>query len=63
MGEPFRLLPGPEAVAREVRQAMADEIMRTLAALLPPENRGVYADFADHPRRHVVPLKPPDVPN
>ena len=62
VGEPFRLQPGTGAVTREVRQAMADEIMRTLAALLPPENRGVYADFAEYPRRHLAPVEPPPSP-
>jgi len=55
VGEPFHLRAGPQAVTREVRQAMADEIMHVLAALLPPENRGAYADFAEHPPRYVVP--------
>jgi len=56
VGEPFRLQAGTEAVTREVRQAMADEIMRVLAALLPPQNRGLYSDFAERPQRFVVPL-------
>jgi 1-acyl-sn-glycerol-3-phosphate acyltransferase len=56
VGDPFRLRAGTEGATREVRQAMADEIMCVLAALLPPENRGVYADIAEHPPRYVVPL-------
>jgi len=56
VGEPFHLKAGTNGTVRDVRQAMADEIMRVLAALLPPENRGVYADFAEHPARYVVPL-------
>jgi 1-acyl-sn-glycerol-3-phosphate acyltransferase len=55
VGEPFRLRTGIGPVTREVRQAMADEIMRVLAGLLPPQNRGVYADFAAHPLRYVMP--------
>jgi 1-acyl-sn-glycerol-3-phosphate acyltransferase len=55
VGEPFLLRAPNGNVTREMRQAMADEIMRVLAALLPPENRGVYADFAAHPPRCVLP--------
>ena len=55
VGEPFRLRTGIGPVTREVRQAMADEIMCVLAGLLPPQNRGVYADFAAHPLRYVTP--------
>jgi 1-acyl-sn-glycerol-3-phosphate acyltransferase len=55
VGEPFHLQAGTESITRDVRQAMADEIMRVLAALLPSENRGVYADFAVHSPRYVVP--------
>lgn len=62
VGEPFRLQPGTGAVTRDMRQGMGDEIMRMLAALLPPANRGAYANFADHPRRHVVPLETPPSP-
>jgi 1-acyl-sn-glycerol-3-phosphate acyltransferase len=54
VGEPFRLETHGKRVTREVRQAMADEIMRTLARLLPPPNRGVYADTGV-PACYVVP--------
>jgi 1-acyl-sn-glycerol-3-phosphate acyltransferase len=57
VGEPFTLQAGTEPVTRRVRQAMADEIMRVLAALLPAENRGVYADAAAHSLRYVVPQR------
>jgi 1-acyl-sn-glycerol-3-phosphate acyltransferase len=56
VGEPFRLEAQRERASREVRQAMADEIMCALARLLPPANRGVYADCAGYPPRYVVPL-------
>jgi 1-acyl-sn-glycerol-3-phosphate acyltransferase len=56
VGEPFRLQAGTGAVTREVRQAMADEIMAVLAALLPSENRGTYADAAGRPHRYLAPL-------
>jgi 1-acyl-sn-glycerol-3-phosphate acyltransferase len=55
VGEPFRLDAHDATVTKDVRQAMADEIMRRLAALLPPASRGVYADL-EAPQRYVVPL-------
>ena len=45
LGKPFCLQAGNVKVRREVRQAMADEIMYQIAALLPPEYRGEYADM------------------
>lgn len=45
VGQPFQLRADGR-VSREVRQQMIDEIMYQLAALLPPYNRGHYADLA-----------------
>ncbi len=45
VGEPFRLEAGGVRLTRAVRQHMADEIMYQLAALLPPQYRGCYADL------------------
>jgi 1-acyl-sn-glycerol-3-phosphate acyltransferase len=45
VGSPFRLEAGGGRVTREMRQAMTDEIMYQLAALLPPAYRGYYADL------------------
>jgi cytidylate kinase len=46
IGKPFRLPPGVAegAARREARQANADVVMNQIAALLPPEYQGVYAD-------------------
>jgi 1-acyl-sn-glycerol-3-phosphate acyltransferase len=41
-GGPFSLPPSNGKMAREQRQEMMDGIMRKVAALLPPEYRGVY---------------------
>jgi 1-acyl-sn-glycerol-3-phosphate acyltransferase len=47
IGEPFRLPPLPKQGREAALQADTIEIMCRIAALLPPEYRGVYAD---HPR-------------
>jgi 1-acyl-sn-glycerol-3-phosphate acyltransferase len=47
VGEPFHLPPLDRGDREEVLQADTDEIMCRIAALLPAEARGVYAD---HPR-------------
>ena len=43
VGEPFHLEPGDGRLTQERRQALVDDIMRKLAALLPPAYRGEYA--------------------
>ena len=45
VGDPFRIDSHGQSMAREVRQQITAEIMYQLAALLPPENRGIYADL------------------
>jgi 1-acyl-sn-glycerol-3-phosphate acyltransferase len=45
VGQPFWLDPGDGRVTREMRQQMTDEIMMQIAALLPPQNRGVYSNL------------------
>lgn len=47
MGKPFTLPPVPRQNRDEFLQQSTDEIMCRIAALLPPEYRGVYLD---HPR-------------
>jgi len=44
VGRPFRLDTGGRRVDRQKRQEILDEIMVQMAALLPPEYRGVYAN-------------------
>ncbi len=46
VGQPFHLDAGGSRVTRQVRQQMTDEIMYQLAALLPPDYRGVYSDLS-----------------
>jgi len=45
VGQPFYLDARGGKVTRTVRQAMVDEMMYQIAALLPPDYRGVYADL------------------
>ena len=48
VGEPFRASELPEAATRD-EQAIADAIMRRVAALLPEEMRGYYSDAVHEP--------------
>lgn len=52
-GRPFRLDAGTERVNKEVRQAMADEMMYQVAMLLPEEKRGEYADLSKATTRYL----------
>jgi 1-acyl-sn-glycerol-3-phosphate acyltransferase len=47
VGQPYTLPPMPKAKRDAYLQAQTDEMMCRIAALLPPDHRGVYAD---HPR-------------
>ncbi len=42
IGRPFNLPPAQGKTSHEQRQEMIDYIMRRIAALLPPEYRGIY---------------------
>jgi 1-acyl-sn-glycerol-3-phosphate acyltransferase len=57
-GEPFRLCWPEGQTSREDMRAMTDEAMVRLAALLPPEMQGDYAD-ADSEARWCSPLADP----
>jgi 1-acyl-sn-glycerol-3-phosphate acyltransferase len=46
VGHPFQINTQDSKVNGDVRQKIVDEIMYQLAALLPPENRGLYSDFS-----------------
>jgi 1-acyl-sn-glycerol-3-phosphate acyltransferase len=45
VGQLFYLESGGIKVTRQVRRQMTDEIMYQMAALLPPDHRGVYANL------------------
>ena len=46
VGRPFTLDHHGAPATKAVRRQMVDEIMYQLARLLPPENRGYYADLS-----------------
>ena len=54
VGAPYRLPPMPKVGRDAWLAAQTDEIMCQIAALLPPDHRGVYAD---HPRLHELLLE------
>ncbi len=53
VGPMFCLDPRGVQITREVRQQMTDEIMYQIAALLPPEYRGEYADLSAATTRYL----------
>jgi 1-acyl-sn-glycerol-3-phosphate acyltransferase len=53
VGEPFVLDLDEQKPARELRQEVTDEIMYQIAALLPPQNRGVYSDPSRASVKHL----------
>lgn len=54
VGEPYRLPSMPKVGRDEWLQAQTDDMMCRIAALLPPDHRGVYAD---HPRLREILLQ------
>ena len=58
VGEPFRFVLTGRRRRAELR-AMTREAMYRLAALLPPENRGVYADVGRMAGEYTEPWHPP----
>jgi hypothetical protein len=57
IGQPLRLKDLPRVQEREARQAIADDLMLHIAALLPEPMRGFYANPADFPERFFEPLE------
>jgi len=52
-GQGFYVDAQGRRVTRQVRQEIADEVMMQIAALLPPQNRGVYSDLAAATEKHL----------
>ena len=53
LGKPFTLKTGNGLVDSLVRKAMLDELMYQMAALLPPQNRGVYANLSEATQNYL----------
>jgi 1-acyl-sn-glycerol-3-phosphate acyltransferase len=53
LGEPFSFKPVEGKVDRQRLRLMTDEAMYILAAMLPPERRGVYSDLDQASRRTI----------
>lgn len=62
VGDPFRLDDRGERATHLVRQRMVDEVMYQLAALLPPDYRGVYTDL-DRATETYLRFEPPATSN
>jgi len=57
VGQPFRLTAEAGGIARDVREAVADEMMFKIAELLPEKNRGMYAFSEPVKYRYLVPAE------
>ncbi len=55
-GSGFYLDAGEERVTHELRQALSDEIMLQIAALLPEQYRGVYQNVPLAAAQHIRPV-------
>ena len=53
LGKPFTLKAGNGASDSQSRKQMLDELMYQMAALLPPEYRGVYANLPDATQNYL----------
>jgi 1-acyl-sn-glycerol-3-phosphate acyltransferase len=53
VGKTFNLDPRGEQVTRQIRNQMLDEVMFQLAALLPPQYRGVYNDLSSATEKYL----------
>lgn len=53
IGNPFRLVTRGDTLTPEVRQQMVDEIMYQLAAMLPLQYRGRYADMSKATEKYL----------
>jgi 1-acyl-sn-glycerol-3-phosphate acyltransferase len=53
VGKPFTLKGLDGTLDSQARQQMLDEMMYQLAALLPPEYRGVYSNLTDATQKNL----------
>ena len=57
VGSPYMIEP-EGSMTKTVRQEVADEIMESLAILMPERYRGAYAETAGKAPRHLRPVQP-----
>jgi 1-acyl-sn-glycerol-3-phosphate acyltransferase len=55
VGAPYMIVPAG-SMTKTGRQEIADEIMNSIAIMMPEQYRGVYAETAGSPARHLQPL-------
>jgi 1-acyl-sn-glycerol-3-phosphate acyltransferase len=54
VGKPFRVNAGDQRVTSAIRQQITDEVMYQMAALLPQQYRGAYADLSNATQKYLV---------
>jgi 1-acyl-sn-glycerol-3-phosphate acyltransferase len=54
VGEPFRVKVTDQRVTSEIRQEIVDEMMYQIAALLPPQYRGEYANLEEASEKYLT---------
>jgi len=54
VGKPFHLEAGAEKVTRQVREQMLEEMMYQLAAVLPLQYRGLYAERSPTNLKYII---------
>jgi 1-acyl-sn-glycerol-3-phosphate acyltransferase len=54
VGTPFFIRAGEERITRSLREQITAEIMYRIAALLPPEYRGYYADLSKATSQYLI---------
>ena len=54
VGKPFMIDTKGQALSKEVRNQITDEIMYEIARLMPEQNRGVYSDFSKNNQEYLA---------
>jgi 1-acyl-sn-glycerol-3-phosphate acyltransferase len=57
VGEPFKINFKGQAMSREFRKQVTDEIMYEIARVLPEQNRGIYADLSKTKKEFLEPVQ------
>lgn len=54
VGKPFLIDTKGQALSKEIRNQITDEIMYEIARLMPEQNRGVYSDFSNAKQEYLA---------